>query len=345
MIFKGIEICCPHCHGDFQDSGESLICTSCRRRFPVVLGIPDLRTFSDPYVEVERDRKKGLQVSTRFDDLDFSQLVDFYYGMTPKVPRVHAQQYKKGLMAGVARSEAAMAAWEKAADCNGQPGSSVSNSLLEIGCGTAPLLVGTAQKFSKVIGIDIAFRWLVVAKKRLQEANSDVPLICACAEALPFPNGSFDRIVAESVIEHVSDQERVLMECHRVMRPDGYFFVSTPNRYNLGPDPHTGIWAGSLLPKRWSAAYVCWKGGIPPKRMLFSARSLRQSIRAAGFSLPRIMLPTVPTAQRRHYGKGLQLLIDLYQVARRLPLSRQLLLIIGPLLQAVARKQGNSSLY
>jgi ubiquinone/menaquinone biosynthesis C-methylase UbiE/uncharacterized protein YbaR (Trm112 family) len=340
MNFKGVEICCPYCKGDLSETTREtrqLVCRSCRRAFPVILDIPDLRVFPDPYIEIEADRAKGLQVAARFDELDFAALVDFYYSITSVVPKEDARRYKRGLLGGAARAKASLESWERATS-NGHK-TPANGRLLEIGCGTAPLLVAAASRSEQVVGVDIAFRWLVVAKKRLADEGLDLPLICACAEALPFPDESFDRVVADSVLEHVSDQPKALAQCHRVLAQTGRLFVSTPNRFSLGPDPQVGIWAGGILPERWLAAYVERQGGVPPKRRLLSARSLSALIRRAGFGAPRVMLPDIANGQRDHFGRGMQVLIDVYQTARRLPVSRQCLQLIGPLLHAIAEKQ------
>jgi SAM-dependent methyltransferase len=338
VTFKGVEICCPRCKGDLSQSQKSdnqLHCLRCNSSFPIIYDIPDLRIFGDPYIDLEADRAKGLRVAARFNELSFSELVDFYYSVTSVVPPKDARQYKRGLMAGIARTEAALDSWEGAVGTNGRP---AAVSLLDVGCGTAPLLVAATSRYQKAVGVDIAFRWLVVAKKRLAEAKLEIPLICACAEALPFPDGVFDRVVADSVLEHLTDQQRGLAECHRTLRRGGYLFVATPNKFSLGPDPHAGLWGGSLLPSSWIAAYVRRSGGIPPKRYLLSAPALNKLIKNAGFCVPRIELPAVPAGQRSHFGKGMRLLIDLYHLARRLPVSRSLLYMIGPLLHAVAEK-------
>jgi 2-polyprenyl-3-methyl-5-hydroxy-6-metoxy-1,4-benzoquinol methylase len=305
----------------------------------VILDIPDLRIFPDPYIDIDEDRAKGLQVAARFNELTFSELVDFYYSITSVVPPRDARQYKRGLMAGAARTEASLALWENSV--NGKSDFR-SGNVLEVGCGTGPLIVSAASQYAKIVGVDIAFRWLVVAKKRLAEANLDVPLICACAEALPFRTGVFDRVIADSVLEHLSDQSEGLAEISRVMCPGGYLFVSSPNKFSLGPDPQVGIWGGGFLPMSWIAAYVRRNGGIPPKRHLLSAQALCKLIKETGFRSPRIALPPVPTGQRSHFGKGLRLLIDLYHLALRFPVSRQLLYWVGPLLHAVAEKPKRS---
>lgn len=339
MIFKGIEICCPLCRGDLRETGDGrreFRCDACNRHYPVLLGIPDLRIFPDPYIDVEADRAKGMRVAERFDDLDFAGLVDFYYSITSVVPPRHARQYRRGLMGAVARAEAALAAWE---GCDGAGNCSGSGNLLDIGCGTAPLLVAAAPRFEKLVGVDIAFRWLAVAKKRLAEAGLDLPLICACAEALPLPDSAFDRVVADSLIEHVRDQSRALAEAHRVLRPGGRIFLATPNRLSLGPDPHAGIWAGGFLPRALLDAYVRRQGGIPPRRRLLSILTLSRLLREAGFVDRRIFLPDFPAGQRMHFSPWMNRIVDAYHRAKRLPISRHMLYLLGPSLYAVGRKR------
>src|SRR5262249_49163356 len=145
------------------------------------------------------DRAKGRLVAERFPDLDFPALVEFYYSQTSVVPPQHARLYTRGLLAGGARSEAALAEWEAR---SGNAPVVDRPAFLDIGCGTGPLLMAAAKRYQPV-GIDIAFRWLVVGKKRLMEAGLQVPLICASAEALPFRPEQFTHVAFESTLEVV----------------------------------------------------------------------------------------------------------------------------------------------
>ena len=335
MIFRGIEICCPACRGELAcTEGSEFHCQGCQQRYPVVCGIPDLRVFPDPYIAAEDDRAKGLKVSANFDDLDFAGLVDYYYSITSVVPPQHAQRFKRGLLSGVARAETALKSWEQVA--TGNPS---GQTLLEIGCGTGPLLVAASHKYDKVVGVDIAFRWLVVGQKRLAESGLDVPLICACAEALPFPDGVFDYVVADSVIEHAQSQSGCLLESRRVMGSNGWLFLSTPNKLSIGPDPHTGLPAGGFLPQWISDTYVRRLGGIPPKRRLLSVISLNQLFKKCGFAESKVFLPDISAEQRASFSATSRRLIDTYQFLKRMPVSRQLLYLVGPLLFAVAQPE------
>lgn len=337
MNFKGLEICCPACRSDLHRPAEdALVCDQCQKRYPIIFDIPDLRLHPDPYIGFEEELAKVEKLVARFHEFDFESFVDFYYSITSVVPAQHARQYKRSLIAGVARAEGWLAQWETQAGLTQSGG-----SLLEIGCGTGPLLVA-ARKFRLCAGVDIAMRWLVVAKKRLEQEKLDLPLVCACSESLPFREQQFSRVVFDSAIEHLRDQAVSLREAHRVIKSDGAVFVATPNRRGIGPDPQTGIPCGSFLPEKLTAALVRRAGGVPPKRRLLSAGELRRLLQGAGFSAIRLFLPEISVRQRSHFSGMMRMAIDAYELARTLPLSRQLLFACGPLLLATARKQGSA---
>ena len=333
MNLYGLELCCPACGDDFAESTGELACRGCGCRFPVVAGIPDLRIFPDPYIAMEDDRKKGAMLEARGDGETFSSLLDYYYSITSVVPPRHAQLYKRGLLAGPERAAAALELWESAS------GAAPGGRLLEIGCGTGPLLLAAARRGYQPAGVDIAFRWLVAAKKRLSEQGLKLPLVCACAEALPFRGEMFDRVALDSAIEMVADQPRTMREAHRVLAPNGRLFMATPNRFSLGPDPHIGVPAGGMWPKSWVAALARRQGAIPPARNLLWAKSLSRLIRGAGFTGARLDLPRLADAQLRNLSGGLRAAAALYGAAQKLPLTRPGLLLVGPLLHATARKQ------
>src|SRR5262249_28034769 len=135
-------------------------------------------------------------------------------------------------------------------------------SFLDVGCGTAALVKVAQQSFPFTIGCDVAFRWLVVARKRLQEAGLEPNLVCCCADSLPFPDGHFDSVASVSLLEHVSKPEATTWEMRRVTKPGGSIFVWTANRFSMAPEPHVRVWGVGFLPRRWMPAYVRWRRGM-----------------------------------------------------------------------------------
>jgi ubiquinone/menaquinone biosynthesis C-methylase UbiE/uncharacterized protein YbaR (Trm112 family) len=342
MRFHDLDLICPACHADLAaaataadsavTSDQALVCLGCARRYPVLLGIPDLRLWPDPYIGLEEDRVKARMLAEQCAGLSFSAAVELYYRVTTVVPPFQARRFARSLLAAVERSAALMRTLEQGAPM------ARDGSLIDIGCGTAPLLVAARGRCERIAGVDIALRWLVIAQKRLAEAGLSAPLICACAEALPFRSGSFDLAVAEATLEHLRDQSAGLRECHRVLREGGRIFLATPNRHSLGPDPHTGLPAGAMLPRGITATYVRRKGGIPPKRHLLTARSLRRELQQVGFEDIVIDTPEIPAVQRASFGRLTRVGIDIYHAVKRLPGAGAALRAIGPILHAVARK-------
>lgn len=103
---------------------------------------------------------------------------------------------------------------------------------LDIGFGTGFPLLELAQrlgKTSKVYGID---PWEAahsrVRAKLVQYGITNVELINAVAEEIPFEDNYFDLIVSNNGINNVQDIEKVLSECYRVSR-SGAQFVMTMN--------------------------------------------------------------------------------------------------------------------
>jgi SAM-dependent methyltransferase len=60
---------------------------------------------------------------------------------------------------------------------------------------------------------------------------------CMDAERLAFADACFDGVISVEVIEHVAQPERYLAEVRRVLKPDGTFVLTTPNRLRSSPTP------------------------------------------------------------------------------------------------------------
>ncbi len=112
-----------------------------------------------------------------------------------------------------------------------------AKAILDVGCGLG-LWVENLRRFSgQVYGVDMEFSRVAEAGKRLPN------LAAAQAEALPFPEGSFDVVLLHEVIEHVEDDRRVVQEAYRVTKPQGRMVIFAPNRlYPL--ETHGIYWQG-----------------------------------------------------------------------------------------------------
>ncbi len=295
-----------------------------------MLGIPDFRIFPDSYISYEDDYQKArfLIEKAEADNLDFKGLVRLYWSITPEVSKDRAERFMKRTFALVEKGAENLKEIEALSRKKDQTD---FNAVLEIGCGTGGFLVAAKEKFKHAVGIDIAFRWLVIAKKRLDELNLDIPLVCACAEALPFKEETFDLIVAENVLEHVRDQEEALKECHRLLSSKGALFLTTPNRFGLTAEPHVRVWGVGFLPRIWMSRYVELIKGIPYRHLrVLSFPEIKKLLKKTSFQNYRILFPSLPQEELRNFSPLEKFQVAMYEGLRKTPLIRSCLYIIGP---------------
>jgi 2-polyprenyl-3-methyl-5-hydroxy-6-metoxy-1,4-benzoquinol methylase len=97
--------------------------------------------------------------------------------------------------------------------------------VLDVGCGVGYGTALLARNAARAVGIDIS-------QKAVNEAFRLYPageFLQMDAEAMSFPDRSFDLIVSTENFEHLPDQARHVRELARLVRPDGFCFVATPN--------------------------------------------------------------------------------------------------------------------
>lgn len=185
--------------------------------------------------------------------------------------------------------------------------------VLDVGCGRGEILRHCMRLGIEAHGIDYAevatlmSRDVVVAE--LEHAGEDVlpaGVYRADAKRLPFPSGSFDRVLMFDVVEHLYPWElhAALLEVHRVLKPDGRFIVHTaPNRWY---DRYAYPWVrrfrvllgqGHRYPEDPRAIVpVNQDVHVNEQDML----SMRRTLRAAGFH-GRVWLDSPPQKRQENF--------------------------------------------
>ncbi|MFO0809729.1 MAG: methyltransferase domain-containing protein [Gemmataceae bacterium] len=336
-----LDYCCPLCKGPLDRAADRYVCPPCGKTYPIVLGIPDFRVFPDPYISIQDDWEKARRLMDRYPSVDFQGLVEYYWSITPNTPPDLARRFVRHVLSAVDRGRRSLDSIRA-----GEPSIPFGRdrAVLEVGCGTGGFLAAAAERFGLVVGIDIAFRWLIAAKKRHDELGIAAQLVCCCAEYLPFADQQFDLEVASDVIEHTERQEDLIREAHRALRPGGAFYAATPNRLSLTRDPHVRVWGLGWLPRRWAKTYVRLVRGVQYDHIrLLSSFELRRMVRRTPFGRCRITLPTFNAEEQKGLSARERFLIRAYHTVKDWPGIRHGLLAVGPMLQVICRREAEGA--
>jgi GT2 family glycosyltransferase/glycosyltransferase involved in cell wall biosynthesis/SAM-dependent methyltransferase len=104
----------------------------------------------------------------------------------------------------------------------------VGQKVLDTGCGVGYGTSHLAEVASQVLGIDNEPQAIRYAC--LHYAHPNAKYIVGDCQRLPLPSQTFDLATSFELIEHLTDAAQYLGEIRRVLKSDGTFVVSTPNR-------------------------------------------------------------------------------------------------------------------
>src|SRR6184192_1010861 len=104
-------------------------------------------------------------------------------------------------------------------------------SILDVGCGPGYVSAAAAERGAIPIGLDFSEEMIAIAKQkfpRIEFRQGD-------AQNLPFPDASFDRVVANFALLHLANPARACAEAARVLKSGGRFGFTTWAKISENP--------------------------------------------------------------------------------------------------------------
>jgi len=102
--------------------------------------------------------------------------------------------------------------------------------VLDVGCGTATLtlLAKRAEPRADVAGLDVDPVMLELASRKVGRSGLEISLQLGSAMALPYADGTFDRVLSSLTLHHLTPEQKVaaLREAFRVLKRGGELHVA-----------------------------------------------------------------------------------------------------------------------
>jgi SAM-dependent methyltransferase len=107
-------------------------------------------------------------------------------------------------------------------------GPAPGETVLDVGCGPgAPYHAALAARRVRTVAADYSAGMVREARLQARGRGIDVAVLRAEAERLPFPDATFDRVMANHMLYHVPDLEAALREIRRVAVAGGRAVLAT----------------------------------------------------------------------------------------------------------------------
>ncbi len=183
---------CPACRASLPRQNDVYVCSSCRRQYPEILGVPrfvDPSNYADSFGYQWRqfDKTQLDRNGINSSESDFVR--------------------KTGL---------------KPEDLRGK-------LVLDVGCGAGRFAEVATRWGARVIGVDLSAAAVVAARNL---ADRDFVALQADVFALPFAPESFDCIYSMGVLHHTPDCERAVKVLPQFLRPKGTLAIWLYSGYN-----------------------------------------------------------------------------------------------------------------
>jgi ubiquinone/menaquinone biosynthesis C-methylase UbiE/aminoglycoside phosphotransferase (APT) family kinase protein/uncharacterized protein YbaR (Trm112 family) len=284
---------CPYCHNSLLRSEAGLGCETCRRVYPVSNSTPNFCERDEYWCNVSREKMQELNARAR-ESGDWLQtareLIPKYLGAFEPYDRADAQFL-----------------WPI----------NEKSRVMDAGSMWGGLTIPVAQYCGEIFAVDKTLETLDFLKIRAgQMGLTNLHVIASGMKNLPFPDGYFDMVILNGVLEWVAVEQEVVLEAHwgkkrkdyraypenprrvqeevlreikRVLKKEGYLHLAIENRVGFhyfagAPDEHVNLRYVPLLPRFLANFITRRKLNSEYRTYTYTPNGYRSLLKGGGFA-------------------------------------------------------------
>ncbi len=178
-----------------------------------------------------------------------------------------------------------LAAWRQDLFAN------LSGNVLEIGCGTGVNLSYYPDSVSMLTLTDSESHMLkILESKAVEDLKKNFTTKVCSADALDFPDNSFDAVVSTLVLCSVNSVTGSLNEIRRVLKPDAKFYFI---EHTINDDPHIVKWQRRIQPLWGRLTGNCHLDRDTRNSLLQTGFTFESIEKTAFVNVPKIISPVI----------------------------------------------------
>ena len=182
------------------------------------------------------------------------------------------------------------------------PADLAGRDAIELGCGTAYVSAWLARRGARVVGIDNSEAQLATATRLQRRYGFDFPLLHGNAEAVPYPDSSFDFAISEYGACLWADPQRWVPEAARLLRPGGRLvFLINSFLLSLCMPAEEGVAATDRLLRPAFGSYRMEWPGDPGVEFHLSHGDWLRLLRGSGFEVEDLVEVRPPADATTRY--------------------------------------------
>ena len=126
--------------------------------------------------------------------------------------------------------------------------------VLDVGCSVGTFSFALSPHMKQISGIDINNNDISKANEKIEKTGIKNVKFKAGSIFDIDRNHKYDIIIASDVIEHLSQQKKLIKICLDLLKKKGVLFINTPNKW-FPIEAHKKLPFLSYLPKKWANKY------------------------------------------------------------------------------------------